>query len=403
MTTDRPGIRVLSPRTWGEFGNYLAATRFSRVLRSVVDAEVTLMEVEPILPWVGEVGGEIRSISLDSPDATVRNRRYMALMDRLRERFPEGFENNPTPAQRADIDPLARHLRTAAPDVVVGTKGFVARLCVAAVGMAGLRTRVISHVTNPGLLELPLHRSRYPDLTLVGFPRARERLLATVGGDPDRIAVVGPLVAQHDLRDFMTDESAASGTDSWKDTGGPDRPRVIVFSNRGGETYPRLIRHLAGRHPGIDLVFVGYGDPDLARRTAAEAVGCDHWRFHSVLTQSQYFDYIRHASRSRYGLLISKAGPNTTLEAAHFGIPVLMLDSGLPMERWVPGLIHEEGLGRACADPEDLLRTADEWLSRPSVIEAHKKSTMAFADSVLDQEAVAERIGAAVRPLLVDR
>ncbi|MER5838816.1 glycosyltransferase family protein [Streptomyces prasinus] len=395
---DRPRVQVLSPRTWGEFGNYLAATRFSRALRSVIDAEVTLLEAEPILPWIGEAGAEIRTISLESPDAVVRNQRYMALMDRLQARFPEGFEVDPTPAQRADLEPLTRHLRRTAPDVVVGTKGFVARLCVAAVRLAGTSTRVVSHVTNPGLLQLPLHRSRYPDLTLVGFPRAKEHLLATAGGDPERVRVVGPLVAQHDLRDFMTSESATSDAGPWGDGPGPDRPRVIIFSNRGGETYPELVRRLAGRHPGIDLVFVGYGDPELARRTAA--AGLPHWRFHSVLSQTEYFDYIRRASRSRYGLLVSKAGPNTTLEAAFFGIPVLMLESGLPMEQWVPGLIDEEGLGRACATPEELFKTADDWLTRPSVIEVHKKAAVSFAESVLDQDAVTGRIGAALRALL---
>ncbi|WP_445525405.1 Moenomycin biosynthesis protein MoeGT1 [Streptomyces cyslabdanicus] len=402
MAPVRPHIQVLSPRTWGEFGNYLAATRFSRVLGGVVDAEVTLLEAEPILPWIGEAGAEIRAISLESPDATVRSERYMALMARLQERFPEGFEAHPTPAQEAAVAPLTEHLRATAPDVVVGTKGFVARLCAAAVRLAGSRTRVVSHVTNPGLLHLPLHRSRYPDLTLVGFPHAKDHLVATAGCDPERVRTVGPLVAQHDLRDFMTSESATSDTGPWGDDLGPDRPRVLVFSNRGGDTYPELIRRLARRHPDIDLVFVGYGDPELARRAASDAAraGVTHWRFHSVLAQAEYFDYIQRASRSRYGLLISKAGPNTTLEAAYFGIPVLMLESGLPMEQWVPGLIHQEGLGRACGTPDELFGTVDEWLEHPAAIEVHKKAALSFAEAVLDQDAVAERIGAAVRPLL---
>ncbi|OLZ73457.1 Moenomycin biosynthesis protein MoeGT1 [Streptomyces sp. IMTB 2501] len=399
MRSDRPQIQVLSPRTWGEFGNYLAATRFSRVLRGEVDADVTLLEAEPILPWLGEAGAEIRAISLTSPDAATRTRRYMALMARLQERFPSGFEADPTPAQIAEIAPLTDHLSAAAPDVVVGTKGFVARLSVAAVRLAGLRTRVVSHVTNPGLLRLPLHRSPYPDLTLVGFDRAKEHLLAETGAEPDRVHVVGPLVAQHDLRDFMTDPSAAPAPGPWGD-GDRERPRLIVFCNRGGDTYLELLQRIAAHHPDTDLVFVGYDDPDLARRAAAGAARLAHWRFHSRLTQAEYFDYIDRAARSPYGLLVSKAGPNTTLEAAYFGIPVLMLESGLPMEQWVPGLIHEHDLGRACATPEELFRTVDDWLTRPSAIEAHKKAAIGFAESVLDQEAVARRIAAAVRPLL---
>ncbi|MCD7443021.1 Moenomycin biosynthesis protein MoeGT1 [Streptomyces lincolnensis] len=403
MRPDLPRIQVLSPRTWGEFGNYLAATRFSRVLRGAVDADVALLEAEPILPWLGEAGAEIRTISLESPTAAVRTERYMGLMARLQERFPTDFETDPAPAQSAELAPLVAHLRETAPDVVVGTKGFVARLCVAAVRLAGLPTRVVSHVTNPGLLQLPLHRSPHPDLTLVGFAHAKERLVEAAGADPDRVRVVGPLVAQHDLRDFMTDESAAPAAGPWGGDTDSGRPRLIVFCNRGGDVYLELVHHIAAHHPDTDLVFVGYDDPDLARRAAAGAERLAHWRFHSRLTQAQYFDYIDRASRSPYGLLVSKAGPNTTLEAAYFGIPVLMLESGLPMESWVPGLIHEHNLGRACAAPEDLFRTVDDWLARPSAIEVHKKAAIGFAESVLDQEAVARRIGDAVRPLLDPR
>ncbi|MFF1486018.1 Moenomycin biosynthesis protein MoeGT1 [Streptomyces sp. NPDC058319] len=406
MHRDRPIIQVLSPRTWGEFGNYLAATRFSRALRTAVEAETVLLEAEPILPWLGEAGAEIRTISLTSPDAATRTERYMGLMGRLQERFPAGFEAAPTPAQRTALAPLTAHLARTAPDVLVGTKGFVARLCVAAVRLSGVRTRVVSHVTNPGLLQLPLHRSPYPDLTLVGFDWARDRLLADCGGDPARVRVIGPLVAQHDLRDFMTAGSAreADGPEEpWGGDDDPDRPRLIVFCNRGGDTYLDLVRHIADTHPDTDLVFVGYDDPGLAHRAAAGAARLAHWRFHSRLTQTQYFDYIDRAARSPHGLLISKAGPNTTLEAAYFGIPVLMLESGLPMERWVPGLIHEHGLGRACAGPEELLGTVDDWLARPAAIETHKKAAVSFAESVLDQDAVTARIGDAVRPLLEAR
>ncbi|EFG04766.1 hypothetical protein [Streptomyces clavuligerus] len=407
-----PRIQVLSPRTWGKFGNYLAATSFSRVLRERVAAEVALGEAEPLVPLLGEAGAEIRVISEESPDLATRNARYRGLMERLQERFPQGFEEDPTPAQAAVLSGLTAHLRETSPDVVVGTKGFLARLCVAAVRLAGTPTKVVSQVTNPGLLQIPLHRSRFPDLTLVGFEWAARRLLADEGGDPARVRVVGPLVAQHDLREFMTGPAAtadtapgtASGAAPWgADDDDPDRPRLIVFCNRGGEVYLRLLERIAADHPSVDLVFVGYDDPGLARRAAGSAGRQRHWRFHSRLTQTEYFDYIDRAARSAHGLLVSKAGPNTTLEAAYFGIPVLMLESGLPMEEWVPGLIHEHALGRACSAPDELLRTADDWLSRPESIARHKKSAIGFASRVLDQDTVATRIGAAVGSLLEER
>ncbi|MFD0385574.1 hypothetical protein ACFQ2B_34500 [Streptomyces stramineus] len=140
---------------------------------------------------------------------------------------------------------------------------------------------MVSHVTNPGLLRLPLHRSPHPDLTLVGFAWAKEHLLAQTGGDPDRVQVVGPLVAQHDLRDFMTSESAAPAAGPWGGDTDSGRPRLIVFCNRGGDVYLELVHHIAEHHPDTDLVFVGYDDPGLARRAAAGAERLAHWRFHS--------------------------------------------------------------------------------------------------------------------------
>lgn len=402
MPRDR--IQVLSPRTWGEFGNYLAATRLSRVVSGELDADVTLLEAEPILPWLGEVGAEIREITVTSADATERTRRYLALMGRLAARFPRGFEVDEAASRRHELAGLVAHFDRTRPDVVIGTKGFVARLCVAAARAAGYPRAVVSHVTNPGLLHLDIHRSPHPDLTMVSMQWAKDLLIAREGGSSDRIHVVGPLVAEHDLREFLAGDGAsgagpagpAGGASGWGDSA---RPKIIVFSNRGGPAYPRVVRHLADRHPDIDLVFVGYNDPHLAEEAAAAGGSTADWRFHSRLTQAEYFDYIDQASRSPYALLISKGGPNTTLEAAYFGIPVLMLESGLPMENWVADLIHDNSLGRCCATADELIAVLDDWLAHPEKISAYKRSAVSFAGDTLDQRAVAARIGAAVGQL----
>jgi hypothetical protein len=395
----RSQVQVLSPRTWGEFGNVLAATRFARALRDATDAEVTLVEAESILPWLGDIGAEIRAITLASPDADTRSRRYLGLMDRLARRFPRGFEVDPDPSHCAQVASLVEHFRRTWPDVVVGTKGLISRLALLASRVSGGSQAVVNYVTNPGLLQLEVHRSAHFDMTLVPVSWAKELLLTDGGGPADRIRVVGLLVAQHDLRGFLTTD-AARGSDEqvrWGRPGSGSRPKVVVFSNRGGVAYPRILRHLADRHPEVDLVFIGYDDPDLAREAAAISVA--DWRIHVRLTQDQYFEYISQAARSDYAFLISKAGPNTTLEAAYFGIPVLMLESGLPMESWVPALIHDNGLGRCCAEVEELIDVLDDWLARPTTIAAYKRSAVQFGKTALDQQAVVERIRAAVGAL----
>ncbi|MFE7120923.1 Moenomycin biosynthesis protein MoeGT1, partial [Streptomyces sp. NPDC057654] len=150
-------VHVLSPRTWGEFGNYLAATRFTTVLRErLPDAEVTLLTAESLLPWVGDVGARIREITLQSPDTATRTRRYQALMAELAAEWPAGCEAGAAPPPGArPLDGLVDHLRTHRPDLVVGAKPFIARLSLAAANAAARadgrpRPRVAAHVTNPG-------------------------------------------------------------------------------------------------------------------------------------------------------------------------------------------------------------------------------------------------------------
>lgn len=398
-------IQVISPRTWGEFGNYLAASRFTNVLRDHIDARVTLYEAESMLPWVGEVGGRIRTITLTSPDTATRTERYLALMAELAVRWPAGFEAGTLPTASADqLAGLVAHFRATTPDLVVGTKGFITRLCLAAIRLADrpgwTRPLVVNQVTNPGLLDLAIHRSPYPDLTLIGFEWARTRLIDEIGAPPDRVVAVGPLVAQHDLKGFLTspESSNAPTAGGWD---GGDRPKVIIFCNRGGDDYLRFVEHLADRDADIDLVFVGYADAEFTERAAALARtgNTTRWRFHSKLSQADYFEYIAQAAKAPHAFLVSKAGPATTLEAAFFGIPVLMLHSGLPMERWVSGLIHDEGLGRCCESADELIACLDSWLDDPARIAEHKALATAYAATSLDQAAVGARIGRAVRAL----
>lgn len=407
-----PRIHVVSPRTWGEFGNYLAATRFAQVLRDHLDAEVSLWEAETFLPWVGDIGARIRETTLTSPDAATRTRRYLALMDELAAAWPRDVETAPSPGpdRQRKLEGLVAHLHTSRPDLIVGTKGFISRLCLAAARTAGGRVPpVINHVTNPGLLDLPLHRTRHPDLTLVGFEWARTRLVEHEGADPGRVRTVGPLVAQHELQGFLAAPGEPrAGTEpagpaaEWGDPAAPERPKMIVFSNRGGDDYLRIVAHLADRDADADLVFVGYGDAATTRAAAALARRGNalRWRFHQRLTQSEYFEYAARAAKAPHAFLVSKAGPATTLEAAWFGIPVLMLESGLPMESWVPGLIRDEGLGRCHRTVDDLIDSLDAWLGEPSAIAACKTRATAYADRALDQAATGRRIARAVRDVL---
>jgi glycosyltransferase involved in cell wall biosynthesis len=402
-------IEIVAMRTWGEFGNLLAAQRLARVLAAQLPgAEVNVREAEDFLPRLEAAGAEIRDITITSPTPAVRTARYLALMDRVRAAYPDGLEAL-DPAQlpfRAELEPLAAHLRAAEPDLVIGTKGVISRLCHAALALGGDAVPVMNYVTNPGLLELPIHRSPHV-ASVVPSDRARKRLRAEPGFEHTPIFVAGPLIAEHELKGFLVRDDAGEGSPPaaalpWGG-GDAERPRVIVFCNRGGEEYLRLVRHLASRHPEVELVFISYNHRELTRAAAeiAAAAGLHAWRFHDSLRQAQYFEYVNLASRADHALLISKSGPNSVLEAAYFGIPVLALESGLPMEAWVRGLIEEEAaLGRCCGSMNELLPVLDTWLARREIIVGHKRNARAYAAQVLDQAAVAGRLRQAVLTIL---
>lgn len=395
-------IQVLGMRTWGEFGNILAATRLARVIEAQhPDCVVELYEAEEFFPRFEEIGAEIRALTVESPDAATRARRYLALMSRLAAEFPQGFEAGDPRALTfvSALESLAGHFRRTRPDVVVGTKGVISRVAQSALRLAGHPARMANFVTNQGLLTLEIHRAVHA-LNLVGFPAARDYLVGGLGFAPERVRVVGPMIAAHELKEFLVGPDDARSGDESAWGGDDERPAIIVFSNRGGDEYLALVRHLAVRHPGVDLVFVSYNDRGLLAAAAAVPERPARWRFHNRLSQPEYFAYIHGAARSRNGLLISKAGPNTTLEASWFGIPVLSLRSGLPMEDWVGGLIREHGVGRCCAEMGELVATLDAWLADGSVLPALKANALTFAAGALDQAAVARNVGEAIGALL---
>lgn len=395
-------ILVLGMRTWGQFGNYLAATRLAHVVRaSVPEVEVELREAESFLPSLASVGAQIRTLTLESPDALTRSERYLQLMDTLKKHYPEGFElGEPTALAFSDeLEVLAGYFREQRPDIVIGTKGVISRLVISALRLAGHTAQVVNHVTNEGLLRLAIHRA--PTATnFVGFDSARVYALEQLGYPGDNVRVVGPLIAEHELKDFLLSADSGTVKPLWCDDDGTSgRTKVIIFSNRGGQEYIELIRHLAVHHPQIDLVFVSYDDEALSR-LASQLPECPaHWSYRSRLAQDEYFGYIHGASRAPRSVLISKTGPNTTLEAAFFGIPVLSVDSGLPMEAWVPSLIRKHGLGHSCGNMNELVSTFDRWVAEDT-LPSIKESAQSFARSHLEQTKVIGRIAENLRALL---
>jgi UDP-N-acetylglucosamine:LPS N-acetylglucosamine transferase len=396
-----PRVSIYAMRTWGELGNLLVARTLKAAIESAGGFEVQLFEAEDYCPTLRRTGEEIRALSQrTAADPPAKRSGYLGIIRALEEVFPESFEiaDPPAEAVRAEAEALRRHLLETRPDLAVGTKGIISRLLLTAAREAGGGIPVVNFVSNHGLLELGIHRSRHLPLHVVQFPEARQRLVERYGYDPATVEVVGPLVAGHELRGFVASAAPGEGDIDLIDADDLRTPVVVIFCNRGGSAYLEVLRLLGARHPEVPVLFIAYNDPELL--AAAQALQGEarprRWVLVSRLSQEAYFRTIRQAGE-RPAILISKAGPNTVMEALTFGFSPLVLDSGLPMEEWVSGWLVDRGLGLSAPGMSTLARELDRLLSERDRLDALKRSVLRFRETEIDPERTARAIAGALR------
>ncbi len=395
-------VLVLAMRTWGELGNLLAAKTVANLIATrVADVEITVAAAEDSVDVFREAGERIRSLTLASRTPTERRTRYLALMSELEAQFPVDFEI----AREGDarLRTLARALESIEPSLVIATKGVAARAAVAATHLTCAPVPVVNFVTNHGLLLLPIHRTRHVAAHVVQFPEACRRL-ARFGCAGPPVHMVGPLVAGHNLADALL-SSAEGGHASAPSASSPDDvPRIVLFCNRGGEEYAALLRHLAIAHADVDVTVIAHKDPallDVARALQASRPGLE-WRLFDGLAQPQYFREIDRLARSRFPLIVTKSGPNTAVEAAFFGVPMLLIDSGLPMERWVGPWVRRQRLGEVVRGAGAALAAIDRLLQTPERIAAYAREVRAFGAAHLNS-ANEERFAAVIDDMITCR
>jgi UDP-N-acetylglucosamine:LPS N-acetylglucosamine transferase len=398
-------VIVCSLRTWGQLGNRLAGKTLCRSIKRFLP-EVQAMQIlgEDLIPLLESYGNRIREISRTARDASELYERYMYLIAEIDSAFPTGFERadaQRSAAIRAILKGAAAFLKDRRPDLVIATKGFLGRLMFAAMNEASLSTPLIVYVSNPGLLSLPIHRSQ--ELAyLVGFEHARDDLVKRYGIDASKVLVTGPLISSAALKNSLPNQPAEHPCVNAPIK--PKRPGIVLYSNYGGEAYLRFFESVLTSAVDHDIVFILGDDQnrcDQARKMA-DSLEPSNRRVavFSGLDQGSYLDLIRDYASIEGSFLITKSGPNTVLEAANIGLPVLAHRSGLPMEEWVENLVNEQGIGQAFPYLEELENGLQQWIDSPHIVRRCRANALAYKKNVLNGAYGEHKIAKAVSGFL---
>jgi hypothetical protein len=407
QTVSEGSIQIIAMRSWGELGNLLAARTLAACLEPRIHTAVHVIEAETLFPRFDAIGRKIADIMSTGSEPEEKRRRYLTLMTQVEPTFPVRCEiDERLPLElTTELEPWVQWFSKTRPRLVIGTKGIISRLALAALRRAASPAPLLNFVTNQGLLTLPLHRSRWLPRHFVPFESARQYLLAQHGYAPDQVRTVGRLLAHGETAKFVERPKGASASSASLQLPSDIERRVVVFVNRGGPTYLEVLRALADSPEPTAVLFIGYNDPALvaAARELTRARSLTHWAIVERLGQGEYLSSLRWLSEGRLPILITKTGPNTVLEAAYFGVPQLLLRSGLPMEEWVSAFVEEHGFGRGFPQMSALVAELRTWLRSPEPLLLRQAAAKKFAADHLNQAQVERTLESGVRELLAAR
>lgn len=393
-------IIVVSMTSWGEMGNWLSGKSLGAALAACFpEASVDVLAAEELVPRFAATGEAIKEATRASRTPDERVHRYSTILRQLEADFPPGFEADPAlhPSLAADLERLGRTIQAERPDVILGTKGIICRVCIAAAALVGEAPVVINYVTNHGHFQFPVHHCPGAALHLLRFPEGAEFLKSACGLPDSAVRVVGYLVAAYQLTGGRGAELAMAPP-------GDDRgvQSVIIVSNRGGAEYLELLEHLIPYGDDIEVTFIGINDAELcgaAERRITEA-GIKTWRSIVRLGQAEFFHLMARCRSRGVTRLVCKASPNSIFEAVYFGIPMFLLRTGLPMEEWGAEMIARERIGWVADSMSELLPSIDASLRDRASMDPIRAGLSAFRQRYLDQEETLRALRGAVADCL---
>jgi hypothetical protein len=364
-------VSIVAMKTWGEVGNFLAGEKLRQHLIAELPAlEVQLLAGESLFSSLARTGQDIRRLS-DSANPLVDKRRdYVALMDSLEHNIGQRAGSTEDAAATA-------HLLEFRPDMVIAMKGVACRLLARAIQGSGSKPRLVSFITNPGLLDLEVHRCVDADLVTLPLP-------PDVYPTPEFLQSAGRVVRLPPLLGPRSFSSEYNATIAWDD---PARATVLVLSNHGGQQMVDVARAALNHRlkPNVALVILRDRDSFESAQPLLHSGTRGRFFLSDKLEYSTYISIARQAARNAGSFLVSKTGPNTMLEAICAGLPVLLHKSWLPMESWVEGFVARLGIGEV-GEPHSMSRSVVRWLDEPAKIAAYATAVEAAARMIFPQD-----------------
>lgn len=364
-------VLIIAMKTWGEFGNYRAGeVVFNKLNGKPSNFQPELISGEELFEYLRIAGSEMRRIANQDNSLSEKKNQYMEIIGNLDRRFTSDFEVSCS--KREEIKELIHVIDQKRPDVIVCMKGILTRLAIHASTFTKKRPYIINFITNQGLLDLPIHRSKYSDLDIVPSKAALEK----VAGYSEKSNIHVLPLSRLKKRSFPEEKDDAASQVSGACT-------IFILSNKGGTDYINIFKSALFHPSRPKVVVVIINDDRLINELKAISVGFEERvEIFSSLSQAEYVSLVREASRFKGSFLVSKTGPNTLFESMILGLPVLMHYSWLPMEDWVADEVHENSLGKVIGI-ENVSDEVGHWLNNPTRVEKYKLNIIERKDRYL--------------------
>jgi hypothetical protein len=227
---------------------------------------------------------------------------------------------------------------------IFATKGLLARL----LRQAANRTRgasVTSFVTNPGLLELPVHRA-YEVPSFVPWAEWCPYVRSVLGREPTVLSLHPSANETENLVEIAPLPLRQRGEKA-----------ILFAASDDGHPWLDLLRCSAPYIGELPVVFVSVRNPgllamvrELARSSGFKRFACGTWIPETTLSQ-----WLTHAAVEGCAIAVTKPGPATVRTLARTGTPLVLWDASLPFEDWVMRSAHTSSTHRCAHSIEDVV------------------------------------------------